>query len=119
MKTALFDWSRVDAMTDEEVRAAAMQDPDAQPMTDAEWDVAPKLPLALIIHRALGLTQEEFAARYLIPLDTLRDWELGQSAPDQTARGYLRAVAGDPVAVQCARLMTPQASAVSRKSESA
>lgn len=30
------DWARVDAMTDEEVRAAAESDPDAQPVS-AEW----------------------------------------------------------------------------------
>ncbi len=33
------------------------------------------LPPSRIIRRALGLTQEEFAARYRIPLGTLRDWE--------------------------------------------
>lgn len=31
-----FDWSKADAMTDEEVRAAALADPDAQPV-DEEW----------------------------------------------------------------------------------
>lgn len=31
------DWARLDAMTDEEVEAAALSDPDALPMTDEEW----------------------------------------------------------------------------------
>ena len=46
MKTAKFDWSRADATTDEQVHAAAMKDPDARPMTDAEWDADPKVPRA-------------------------------------------------------------------------
>ena len=98
-KAANFDWSQADAMTDEEVHVAAMTDPDARPMTDAEWDAAPKVPRARIIRRALGLTQEEFASRFQIPLGTLRDWEQGKAQPDQSACAYLRAIAGDAAAV--------------------
>ncbi len=94
------DWSRVDAMTDEQVHAAAMADPDARPMTDEEFARAKRVPRSKTIRRALGLTQEQFAARYQIPVGTLRDWEQGASEPDQAARAYLRAIAGDPVAVQ-------------------
>ncbi len=99
-KTGKFDWSRFDAMTDEEVHEAAMSDPDARPMTEAEWNTAPKVPRAKIIRRALGLTQEEFAARLQIPIGTLRDWEQGVAQPDQAARAYLRAIAGDAEAVR-------------------
>ena len=59
-----------------------------------------KPPRAKLIRRALGLTQEEFAARFQIPLGTLRDWEQGAAEPDQAARGYLRVIAGDPEAVR-------------------
>jgi uncharacterized protein (DUF4415 family) len=31
------DWSRVDALTDEEIEAAVREDPDAPPLVDAEW----------------------------------------------------------------------------------
>ena len=48
----------------------------------------------------LGLTQEEFAARYRIPLGTLRDWEQGRSEPDQPARAYLTVIASDPEGVR-------------------
>jgi putative transcriptional regulator len=58
------------------------------------------MPRAKTIRRALQLTQEEFAARYHIPLGTLRDWEQGRAQPDQPARAYLRAIAGDPQGVQ-------------------
>jgi putative transcriptional regulator len=58
------------SMTDAEVHAAAMKDPDARPMTDAEWHAARKVPRAKTLRRALGLTQEEFAARFQIPIGT-------------------------------------------------
>jgi putative transcriptional regulator len=51
------------------------------------------------LRRALGLTQEEFALRYHIPLGTLRDWEQGRCAPDRTAKAYLHVIARDPEGV--------------------
>jgi putative transcriptional regulator len=87
-------------MTDADVHAAAIADQDARPMTDAEWQAARKVPRAKTLRRALGLTQEEFATRFQIPLGTLRDWEQGKSEPDQSAQAYLRAIAGDAAAVQ-------------------
>ncbi len=95
-------------MTDEEISAAAANDPDARPMTPEEMRTARRVPRVKTLRRALGLTQEEFAARYHIPLGTLRDWEQGRSEPDQPARAYLRAIAGDPVAVLRALETGPQ-----------
>lgn len=97
---AKHDWSRLAAMTEEQRRAAALADPDAQPLSDADMDRMQPTPRLKIIRRALKLTQEEFAARYQIPLGTLRDWEQGAKKPDQAARAYLRAIAGDPAGVQ-------------------
>lgn len=34
------DWARVDAMTEEELDAAARSDPDAQPTTEEDWEEA-------------------------------------------------------------------------------
>ncbi len=86
-------------MTEEEVGAAAAADSDARPMTADQLRSARRVPRVKTLRRALGLTQEEFATRYQIPLGTLRDWEQGRSEPDQPARAYLRAIAGDPAAV--------------------
>ena len=97
--TVKHDWSRVDAMTDEQIHAAAMADPDAQPISDEAFARAKKVPRSKIIRRALKLTQEAFAERYRIPLATVQDWENGVSEPDQTARSYLRAIAGNAAAV--------------------
>lgn len=94
-------------MTEAEVHAAAMKDPDARPMTDAEWQAARKVPRAKTLRRALGLTQEEFAARFQIPIGTLRDWEQGRAEPDQPARAYLKVIAADAQAVQRALAATP------------
>ena len=52
------------------------------------------------LNPSYGLTQEEFAARYRIPLGTLRDWEQGPSEPDQPARAYLTVIAHDPEGVR-------------------
>jgi putative transcriptional regulator len=93
------DWSRADTMTDEQIHAAALADPDAQPLTDERLARMTPTPRLKVIRRALGLSQEQFAARFQIPLGTLRDWEQGVSEPDQTARAYLRAIAGDAAAV--------------------
>jgi putative transcriptional regulator len=58
-----------------------------------------RMPRAKISRRALGLSQEDFAARYHIPIGTLRDWEQGRVEPDQAARAYLTVIARDPDAV--------------------
>lgn len=89
-------------MTDDEIHAAALRDPDAQPLTDQDMSRMRRVSRAKTLRRALGLTQEEFASRYQIPLGTLRDWEQGRAEPDQPARAYLRAIAGDPEAVRTA-----------------
>jgi len=56
----------------------------------------PRVPRAKTLRRALGMTQEEFATRFQIPLGTLLDWEQGRAEPDQTARAYLKVIASDP-----------------------
>ena len=72
MKTR-HDWSRADAMMEAQIHAAALADPDAQPLTPERLAGMRQTPRLKIIRRALGLTQEEFAARFQIPLGTLRD----------------------------------------------
>jgi putative transcriptional regulator len=87
-------------MTEAEVEAAATADPDARPMTPEELRTARRVPRVKTLRRALGLTQQEFAARYQIPLGTLRDWEQGRTEPDQPARAYLTVIANDPEGAQ-------------------
>jgi putative transcriptional regulator len=90
------DWSRFDAMTEAQRHTAALSDPDARPLTEEDLTRMKRTPQVKIIRRALGLSQEEFAARYRIPIGTLRDWEQGRVQPDQAARAYLMVIAREP-----------------------
>jgi putative transcriptional regulator len=94
-------------MTEEEIKAAAAADPDARPMTAEELQTARRVPRTKGLRRILGLTQKEFAARYHIPLGTLRDWEQGRTEPDQPARAYLTVIARDPEGVRRALKAQP------------
>ena len=86
-------------MTREEVEQAARR--SRQPaFTAAELATVKRIPRATTLRRALGLTREEFAARYRIPLGTLHEWEQGRSEPDQPARAYLTVIAHDPEGVR-------------------
>ena len=93
------NWDKLDAMSDEQRHAAALSDVDAKPLTPADFKRMKKTPRAKIIRRALGLSQEEFAARFHIPVGTLRDWEQGRKDPDAAARAYLVVIGKNPEAV--------------------
>jgi len=98
------DWNAVDALTDEEVQAAALADPDAQPIPKGTDEELARQGLHRLVNvkklrERLGLTQEEFAATYRIPVGTLRDWEQYRKNPDAPARAYLMVIAKNPQAV--------------------
>ena len=93
------DWTRLDAMTDAERHAAAIADPDAQPLMSEDFKRMKRTPQVKVIRRALELSQEEFAERFQIPLGTLRDWEQGRKDPDAAARAYLVVIGRNPAAV--------------------
>jgi putative transcriptional regulator len=52
------------------------------------------------IRARLGMTQEEFAARFGFSVNTLRHWEQGKRAPDGPTRAYLVVIDRDPRAVE-------------------
>ena len=99
-RKAKLDWSRVDAMTEAQRHAAALADPDAQPIREEDLPRMPRVPQICVIRRALKLSQEEFATAYHIPIGTLRDWEQGRKEPDAAARAYLRVIASEPERVR-------------------
>jgi putative transcriptional regulator len=97
------NYARLDAMTEEEVLAAARSDPDALPAEDRKpgsLGPARRAPLSRWIRLKLGLSQDEFAAAFRIPVGTLRDWEQHRREPDQAARAYLDVIAREPKAVR-------------------
>jgi len=94
-----FDWDRLDAMTDEEVHAAALSDPDALPLTEEQLAQMKPVSPAKRVRMKLRLTQEEFAKRYGIPLSTLRDWEQYRTEPDKAAQSYIQVIEAFPDAI--------------------
>ena len=93
------DWARLEAMTEEEIEANALSDPDNLPLTPEELARMRRVPDPRRIRERLSLTQEQFAEKFEIPLGTLRDWEQGVSYPDSAARTLLRVIEQDPEAV--------------------
>ncbi len=93
------DWARLDAMTEEEIEASALSDSDNPPLTDEELAHFQRIPNLQEIRQQLQMTQEQFAARFQVPLATLRDWEQGVREPDRAAQSYLRVIAKNPQAV--------------------
>jgi len=90
------DWARLDAMTDEEVIAAALSDPDARPLTPEQLAKMRRVSRVRVLRRRLGMTQAEFAEAFHLPITTLRDWEQRRSTPDAPARALLLAIERDP-----------------------
>jgi putative transcriptional regulator len=87
------DWAKQDALTGEDIARNVASDPDAAPiLTKAETVGA----MARMVRKNLGLSQIDFAARFHIPLGTLRDWEQDRKHPDATAFAYLRVIARNP-----------------------
>jgi putative transcriptional regulator len=108
------DGTAADALADESKRplpdpAKAGIGAAASPADAPAAAVARPLPGVKMLRRALGLTQEAFAARYRIPLGTLREWEQGRTAPDQPARAYLKVIACNPEWVSIALASEPSA----------
>ena len=92
------DWDP--PMTDDEITAAALSDPDALPLDAAALARPVPMPPVKQLRRRLGLTQHQFAEKFQIPIGSLRDWEQERVAPDRTARAYLAVIAAAPVTVE-------------------
>jgi putative transcriptional regulator len=93
------DWRAFDAMSEEERHRAALSDPECPPATEAQLTRARRVPTVRALRKKLNLTLEEFAARFHLPLGTVRDWEQGAHVPDKAAQVLLTVIARDPDAV--------------------
>jgi len=93
------DWRDFDAMSQEERSHAALSDPDSLPATEAQLARARRVPTVRALREKLNLTQEQFAARFHLPLGTVRDWEQGAHRPDKAAQVLLTVIESDPDAV--------------------
>lgn len=86
---AATDWSKIDAMTDEDIARQIASSPDAAP------DMAPQIDVRAI-RRVAGMTQAQFAAAYEFSIRTVQEWERGAKKPSGPARTLLRAIKADP-----------------------
>lgn len=86
-------------MSDAEIMANALSDPDNPPIIEADLARLKPLPAVRALRLRLRLTQEEFAARYHLPLGTLRDWEQWRTEPDIAAQAYLKVIAAEPLRI--------------------
>ena len=97
------DWERLRALTDDEVTAAALADPDAQPLSPDRLARMRRVPNPRRIRAGLNeITQERFARLFQIPLGTLRDWEQGAHIPDAASKALLLIIERDPLAAALA-----------------
>ncbi len=53
-----------------------------------------------VLRYNLGLTQEEFANIYGIPLANIRQYEIGRHMPPPAVRAYLKVIAAEPEVVK-------------------
>lgn len=93
------DWSAFDAMSEAERHQAAVRDRDSPPATAPQLARARRIPALRALRKKLKLTQQEFSARFHLPLGTVRDWEQGTHRPDKAAQVLLTIIAKDPDAV--------------------
>lgn len=60
-------------LADEETSAAALSDPDAPPMTPGQLARMRGVPDTKALRARLGMTQEQFACAYRLPLGMVRE----------------------------------------------
>src|SRR5262245_31523364 len=90
------DWRRLDALTDEEITAAALRDPDNPPLTDEQLAQFRRPALTMNVRLKLRMGRETFSAAYGIPVETLRAWERHQLEPTKVEFAYLRLIEREP-----------------------
>ncbi len=94
------DWTEADKLTEEQIHAAALTDPDAQPWTPEQLARARRVCDVRLIRERLDLSQEEFARRFGLKLDMVRGWEDRTLVPDAAAVTLLRVIWAEPEAVR-------------------
>jgi putative transcriptional regulator len=84
--------ARLDRLTDEQLTAAALSDPDNPPLTERELERLRAARAVKRARKATGLSQSAFAERFRINPARLRDWEQGRTVPDSAALAYLAVI---------------------------
>ena len=89
-KLAPAERARLETMTDAEITAAALADPDNLPLTEAELEQLDMRRLSRAARERTGLSQSQFARTFRINLARLRDLEQGRyKSHDSALSAYL------------------------------
>tara|TARA_Y100001933_G_scaffold248072_1_gene281570 strand:+ start:3423 stop:3701 length:279 start_codon:yes stop_codon:yes gene_type:complete len=76
--------------------AADPDDPKDFDATPEAMERAQRARLIRMTRTGLGLSQPEFAARFHVPVGTLRDWEQARVTAPDFAVAYVRVIARHP-----------------------
>jgi len=82
-------------------RIVELRDGEEFPLAPDAFAVPTEIgtPAVRDLRRRARLTQQEFAARLGVPVETIRNWEQGKRAPRGPARALLAVIAHDPETV--------------------
>lgn len=98
-RTTEEDRRRFEAMTDVEINAAALSDPDCPPLTEEQLARMKRITIARSARWRSGMTQQAFADAFGFTIGRLRDLEQGRTQPDKATESYLRLIREDAKAV--------------------
>ena len=93
------DWQAFDAITDDQVRASAENDPDNPLLTEEELSRMRRAPDVRGIRQSMGLSQAKFADRFNLSLATLQEWEQGRRQMNRSVQNLMLVIEHEPAAV--------------------
>ena len=94
--------ARLDLLTEEQIEAAALSDPDNPPMTEDELERLGASAAVRDARKSANLSQAAFAETFHFSLGRLSDLEQGRTKPDSAIMAYLKLTARDPDGVRVA-----------------
>ena len=87
---------RLEAMTPEQIEAAARADKDNPPLTADELRRMESARLVKKVRARTGMSQTVFARMFRVNIGRLRDLEQGRTEADSATQAYLRVIERDP-----------------------
>lgn len=87
-------------LTEEQITAAALSDPDCPPMTEEQLARMRPVPLARSARWRSDLSQQAFADLFGFTIKHLQDLEKGRAEPDPVTEAYLKLIRSHPEVVR-------------------
>jgi putative transcriptional regulator len=75
-------------------------DPEDRDVSVAAWERGLMGRRFRMLRHKLGMTQEQFAETYRIPLHSLRQYEMARYMPPPATRAYLKVIENEPEMVK-------------------